>query len=253
MWPVGYFGAVCGTAVVLFLVTLLVLLTYVLYLYLVRVKLGRPPLDRLSIAYKYAYMGKSTYDGVFSRFQCLFPACKGIKVCYSGPKASYIEYAYGIAFNDGTMAAPTVRMKQELNKNTFSTFTMPEITYAMFLILPVVSWLKFTHWLAVAIGYIKIYNFSQKYNLCGYPVFEVYEKDRIFIIVPLMRQDDFVVWQAERIVYGRNYSAMLRPMTLFNCEQATAAKPSPPPPAPPPVVGNSPKLARKLKGKKKKG
>lgn len=41
--------------------------------------------------------------------------------------------------------------------------------------------------------------------MCGYPVLEIYSKQSVSLIVPLIRQDEFVVQEAENIVYGREF------------------------------------------------
>ncbi|XP_014251787.1 testis-expressed protein 264-like isoform X2 [Cimex lectularius] len=170
------------------LVILSLVIFYILYCYFVEVKVGPPPIKELVLAYKI------------------------IKLCYCGPEqSSKLEFAQGLIL-DENWKKDQVLLGNLINSD-LSFFKTPEISNALYSEYFIIPWLPITIWIAVALAYRKHYKFCENYNLCGYPILEIYADCKLLIFIPLLQQDDFVVLEAERIVYGRNTSAMLMPLT----------------------------------------
>jgi ABC-type sugar transport system permease subunit len=78
-------------AVVIVSAVVFSILGYALFVSFNKVKLGQPPVGKLFIAYKYAYLGRSVYDDFLKSCQKTFSGCRPIKLCYGGPKVCLLS------------------------------------------------------------------------------------------------------------------------------------------------------------------
>ncbi|KAK9509866.1 hypothetical protein O3M35_004765 [Rhynocoris fuscipes] len=175
------------------------------------IRIGESPIGALHIGYKYNYLRRSS-TLFFKHLSKQYTNYKLVKLCYSGIKASHVEYANGIIVSESDLM-PDVYMLDHMLRTGLTLFKIPNISHAISVKFPTIPWVPLTRSAAVAVAYPRLFQYVKDYNLCAYPVLEIYERYSITIMIPLVRQDEFVVKEAERLVNGRQYSAMLSPVT----------------------------------------
>lgn len=184
------------------------IVVYCVLSYTVKIKIGKPPIDILFIAYKYSSL---TYRNNFQFLRNTAFSRKTHKLInffYFEPKSNHIEYAQGVILSENGFF-PENSFFSEAKKSGLNFFTTPPISHAIFLEFPIIFCFPLTKLFAVIIGYPSIRRFTKLNNLCAYPVIEIYSMKSVTIVVPLVQQDGFVVHEAENIIFGKSYTSLL--------------------------------------------
>ncbi|CAH1388960.1 unnamed protein product [Nezara viridula] len=175
-----------------------------IFKFIVKIRLGTPPIGSLIIAYKYSPKGLFKNLNFFRKDVFSSSLFSSMRFYYTDQLAKEIEYADGVILSD-TGVFPNDHLLFLAKQNGFSIIKTPAISHAIYVTFPIFLSLTITKIFAIFVGYPTIRQFSEERNLCGYPVLEVYSKHSVMLIVPLLRQDEFVVQEAENIVYGREF------------------------------------------------
>nr|XP_014284545.1 testis-expressed protein 264-like [Halyomorpha halys] len=186
-----------------------------IFKFIVKIRLGTPPIGSLVIAYKYSSKGLFKNLNFFRKDVFSSSLFSSMRLYYTDHLAKNIEYAEGVILSDSGVF-PSDHLIFQAKQNGFSIIQTPAIPHAIYVTFPIFLSLTITKIFAIFVGYPIIRQFSEERNLCGYPVLEVYSRQSVTLIVPLIRQDEFVVQEAENIVYGRQFLSVYN---LYNKKQ----------------------------------
>ncbi|XP_022193872.2 testis-expressed protein 264 homolog [Nilaparvata lugens] len=195
-------------AVVLFLILLSHVIITVCKTIFIKVNVGKPPFERLTIAYKFTGIEVSQKDGIIKETKRIFPGKRIIQINYSDNKADEMGIAFGAVLNEGG-ADPSDDLRLFLYCNDYRLFFIPSIHHAVFAVCPIVSWFAPTYWIAILSLYPKLFQFCQRRNLSAYPVVEILDNEKLTILAPLAQQNDFVVFEAEDIINRSNMNCSI--------------------------------------------
>lgn len=187
-----------------YLFILVFIAIHFIFKFIVKLRLGTPPIGSLIIAYKYSSKGLLRNLNFFRKDVFSSSLYSSMRLYYTDRLGKKIEYADGVILSDSGDFFNN-HLIFLAKRNGFSVIKTPAISHAIYVTFPIFLSLTITKIFAIFVGYPMIRQFSEERNLCGYPVLEVYSKQSVTLIVPLIRQDEFIVQEAENIVYGREF------------------------------------------------
>ncbi|XP_047438759.1 testis-expressed protein 264 homolog [Mugil cephalus] len=188
--------------VVVSLLSLLTLASYILYSGLlseIAVLTGRPPIKKITFAYKFKQGPYRNSGQLFKESNYIGPGLAEIGVFYDDPKkvpGSLCRYAVGSILSEGENKADEELLKR-YEASGFNVYSFPEVTHAVTTSFPYKTF--FSILLSVKRVYPQLEHYIKERRLCAHPFLEVYRGGHIHFMVPLARQGDFYVPEVRQI------------------------------------------------------
>ncbi|XP_046405907.1 testis-expressed protein 264 homolog [Ischnura elegans] len=177
----------------------------------VRINTSKTPFGKLTIAYRFSRGSYSAASRLFLETRCVLPNFPRIGIFYGNKKESLspLCFAIGSVLNQDGIP-PDEKMKSYLYSYGYRYFIFPEIHYA------VTGSFPFRNSLSLLFAASRIYPRIAAYiaakNLCAHPVIEIYGPSEIYFVVPLSRQNEFYIPEAEDLYSGPYENGYLEPV-----------------------------------------
>lgn len=181
----------------LLLLTFCALLVHCGLLYDVKVGTGKPPIGQFTGAYKFGRGPYKDVGDVFTETTSLNPILKCFGAYYDNPKevpAEKLRYAIGSILAEDDRE-PDEDMVKLYTKNGFKLFRFPAISHSVGTNFPFQS--RISIFLAKLRVYPAVSAYVENKKLCAHPCLEIYQDDKMFIMMPLAKQTEFYVPEAE--------------------------------------------------------
>ncbi|XP_019619491.1 PREDICTED: testis-expressed sequence 264 protein-like [Branchiostoma belcheri] len=180
---------------------LLLLLALTIFFFLVQcglfhtvdVRAGTPPIENVTVMYKYRQGPYKDAGDFFTDTIELAPTKRTFGVYYDDPKqveAEECRYIVGCIVSEGKEAADKGLMDQ-MKAEGYRSFRFPAVTHAVKTEFP------FANHVSILIATTRVYPqlaaYIKEHHLCAHPCLEIYDENYIHFMAPLAKQIQFYV------------------------------------------------------------
>ncbi|XP_064605365.1 testis-expressed protein 264 homolog isoform X2 [Liolophura sinensis] len=170
--------------------TVLLLVVYSGLFHSIVIGAGKPPIEDVLVAYKFARGPYKDCGQLFTETLALAPDHRTIGIYYDDPKEVSPRYIVGSILAEGKSDADEA-LKSKLIKEGYSFRNFPSVTNAVKSSFPHKCTLSI--FIAVARVYPKLCAYITDNKLCAHPFIEIYDGETIQFMAPLSRQEEFYV------------------------------------------------------------
>lgn len=181
---------------------LFIVICYLLYSGLladITVLTGRPPIKKITFAYKFRQGPYSNCGQLFKEAACLGPELSCIGVYYDDPKevpGPLCRYAVGSILSEGEKK-PDMELLKRYETSGFNVFSFPEVTHVVTTSFPLRTYASVL--LSIRRVYPRLGHYIKERRLCAHPFLEIYREGQIQFMAPLARQGDFYVPEVRQV------------------------------------------------------
>ncbi|KAL0978126.1 hypothetical protein UPYG_G00166480 [Umbra pygmaea] len=178
------------------LLLLVITIGYILYSGLlseINIRTGSPPIQNITIAYKFKQGPYKECGQLFTESCSIGPELSCISVFYDDPgkvQGEKCRCAVGSILSEGNNK-PSEALIQLYKKVGFQIFTFPVVTHVVSATFPHRTSLSI--FFGVKRVYPQLNSYIKERKLCAHPFLEIYKGNVIHYISPLGRQGDFYV------------------------------------------------------------
>ncbi|XP_078596181.1 testis-expressed protein 264-like [Branchiostoma floridae x Branchiostoma japonicum] len=189
------------TMIVIAIIALLVLLALTVFFFLVQcglfhtvdVRAGTPPIQNVTIMYKFRQGPYKDAGDFFTDTIELAPTNRTFGVYYDDPKqveAEQCRYIVGCIISEGR-EAPDKELMDKMAAEGYTSFRFPAVTHAVKTQFP------FANHVSILIATGRVYPclaaYIKEHHLCAHPCLEIYDENYIHYMAPLAKQIQFYV------------------------------------------------------------
>ncbi|CAM1327110.1 TEX264 (predicted), partial [Pycnogonum litorale] len=190
--------AVFTLLIILFL-TIFILVIYSGLFTEIVIKTCKPPFASLEVAYKYSRGVYKNCSILFTEVHALAPSLKNYGIYYDDPdkvKQNDLRYIVGAVLSDGENPDLTAddEVRQKLLEHGYKIQSFPVVENVVMTSFPFKSMVSVM--IAISRVYPRLKNYIEEHKLCAYPIIEIYESNQIIFCMPLSKQDEFFVEEA---------------------------------------------------------
>ncbi|KAK2190165.1 hypothetical protein NP493_87g02051 [Ridgeia piscesae] len=157
---------------------------------------GKPPVQKLVIAYKCGRSSHKELDAIFKEAKTLFPSLRQLIIFYDIPRKETscvsLKWAVGIIVSEAE-DEPDLKVTMQLQDKGYKFYKLPKVSNSVKMTVH-----KLPDWLAsrppsIAHVYPRLASYVKIHKLCAHPWIAVHSGCTIHYMAPLARQNEFYV------------------------------------------------------------